>query len=751
MKKLKLIFICSLVCCVNLLAQTGQIDGIVLDSESGTPLVGANIFVEEIQGGAAANNNGKFTIKNLQEGEYTLSVSFIGFERIEKRISVVEGKPTTLDLVLNPAALALSDVEITQSLPQNATIISNLDIKLQPITTSQDVLRIVPGLFIAQHAGGGKAEQIFLRGFDIDHGTDIALTVDGMPVNMVSHAHGQGYSDLHFVIPETIERVSFDKGTYYTSKGNLNTAGFADFTTKKRLSNNLIKLEGGQFGTFRTVGMINLLSSESITDPSLFLATEYFGSQGYFESPQDFTRFNALIKFHQRISRNKTLEISASHFTSQWNASGQIPVRAVESGRISRFGAIDDTEGGKTGRFNFNTNLITDLSDGGFLQNQLFFSNYDFNLISNFTFFLNDPINGDQITQRENRQIYGANNTYWNNWNLFGLKASTEFGLGFRHDVVNDIRLSRTLNRTTILSDLARGDIEETNLHAYAEEELTLSKNVSLITGLRYDHFLFNYSDRLTTPGQNSESKGIASPKLQLSFQASDNLNIYLKSGLGFHSNDTRVVVAQRGNQILPKALGTDLGIHWKPNDNLLVNAAIWQLGLEQEFVYVGDEGVVEAGGKTHRQGIDLSMRYQLTPWLYATMDFNMTKARSVEDAEGQNYIPLAPRLTSIGGLNFNNGKSLSGSLRYRYIADRPANETYSVTAQGYFLLDAQLNYKIGSFDFGLSVENLTNTEWNEAQFETESRLANESQSVSEIHFTPGTPFQGRLSVGLRF
>uniref|UniRef100_UPI004047E51C TonB-dependent receptor n=3 Tax=Roseivirga sp. TaxID=1964215 RepID=UPI004047E51C len=751
---MKKIILVGLFCIIGMAAQsqTGGINGRVIDALSGQPLIGANIIIEESSKGVATNEFGKFSIKNLDAGTYNLIVSFIGFEKFSQKVTINAGMFNSVDFALLPDALALEDFEIRQNLTQNASTISSLDLQLRPINTSQDVLKIVPGLFIAQHAGGGKAEQIFLRGFDIDHGTDIALTVDGMPVNMVSHAHGQGYSDLHFVIPETIERVAFDKGPYYTSKGNLNTAGFADFQTKKRLNTNLFKLEGGQFGTFRTVGMFNLLSAENIDEPSLYLATEYSRTDGYFESPQHFNRFNALLKFHQRVAENKNIEISASSFTSSWNASGQIPLRAIESGQITRFEAIDDTEGGETGRTNLNFNLITDLADGGTVQNQVFFSKYDFELVSNFTFFLNDPINGDQITQSESRNIYGSNNRYFNNWDLFGLKASTEFGVGFRFDQVEDIRLSRTLQRQTVLFDLARGDVQETNAFVYAEEVLNISEKIALTTGLRYDFFTFDYTNRLSANyDRKVENKGILTPKLNLSIQAAKDLNFYIKSGIGYHSNDTRVVVAQNGQEILPKAYGVDFGTLWKPSPNLLVNLALWRLNLDQEFVYVGDEGIVEAGGKTRRQGVDLTLRYQLSPSLYANVDLNYTNPESVEEAEGQNYIPLAPTFTSIGGLTYEGKTGFSGSLRYRFLDNRAANEDYSVTAKGYFLLDAVVNYSIGAFDFGLSVENVLDTEWREAQFETESRLRNEANSVSEIHFTPGTPFQARLSVAVKF
>ncbi len=742
-----------LILCISLLGfqalgQKGLVTGVIVDTQ-GEPLIGANVVLIETLQGSPTNRLGKFYLDNVDSGKYQLQVSFIGFEKHSQEIIINNGEKREIEVTLSPAKLSLKDVEIRPDLGQNQSQISAIDIGLRPIKSSQDVLQIVPGLFIAQHAGGGKAEQIFLRGFDIDHGTDIALTVDGMPVNMVSHAHGQGYSDLHFVIPETIERVAFDKGPYYTDQGNLNTAGFAAFSTKKRLNESSVKFEAGQFNTFRGVGLFNLLASNKKYAPSLYLATEYSISDGYFESPQNFNRFNSLLKFNQRLNDQNKLEVSLSAFRSRWSASGQVPQRAISSGQISRFGAIDDTEGGNTSRYNLNAQMITEFNDGSFIENQLFLSRYHFNLVSNFTFFLNDPVFGDQITQSESRTLLGSKHSYWNNWSFLGRDASTELGIGFRHDIINDNRLSRTFQKNTILEDLAFGDIRETNLYLFAEEQVSLTKKLELTTGVRYDWFSFGYADKLAT-SQPDVSQGIFSPKLKLSYTVKPSLNLFIKSGVGFHSNDSRVVVARSGEQILPKAYGLDIGSIWKPSDKLLVNLALWRLNLDQEFVYVGDEGIVEAGGKTTRQGIELGLRYQFTPSLYASMDVNYTNPRAVEEAEGQQYIPLAPTFTSIGSLIYDTKKKFSGSLSYRLLGDRSANEDKSLIADGYFLLDMTMNYRVGRFDIGLSIENLLNREWKEAQFETESRLFSEATSVSEIHFTPGTPFQARLSLGIK-
>ena len=393
---------------------------------NGSALPSASVILDN-GNGTTTDLFGNYVIET--EGANTITISFIGFESQSFEINNISGP---LNINLEPSPFQLSDVQISADQTEVLKKISAYDIQQRPINSSQDVLRIIPGLFIAQHAGGGKAEQIFLRGFDIDHGTDIALSVDGMPVNMVSHAHGQGYSDLHFVIPETIQKVDFNKGTYDASKGDFTTAGYADFYTLESLDKSSVKLDGGQFGTLRTVTMIDL-TGKNQKNSTAYLAGEAFLSSGYFESPQNFSRYNLLGKYNTKLSETTKLNFAVSTFTSRWDASGQIPTRAVENGTITRYGAIDNTEGGNTSRTNINIIQKTTLSPTDFLSNQVYYTNYNFKLVSNFTFFLNDPVNGDQITQSENRNIYGYNGKYIKDWNLGSVKMSSTTGLGFRY------------------------------------------------------------------------------------------------------------------------------------------------------------------------------------------------------------------------------------------------------------------------------------------------------------------------------
>ncbi len=717
-------------------------------TEENEALTGAHILLTEIASGTIADERGNFKLRNIPAGKYTLAVSFIGYTTYSQLVEVTDKSNATLEVKMKPGNIQLGDLVVTASAEHSLNTLTPLDIKVRPTNTSQDILRMVPGLFIAQHAGGGKAEQIFLRGFDIDHGTDINLEVDGLPVNMVSHAHGQGYSDLHFVIPEMINYVDFDKGPYYANKGDFTTAGFVDFQTKNSLEKNFVKLEGGQFGTLRTVAGMNLFSSKR-SRTSGYLASEYFRSNGFVESPQDFNRFNITSKISTRLKNEDKLTVGASFFKSRWDASGQIPSRAVENGMITRLGSIDNSEGGETSRSNLYLKHVHEFSNGAYLSQQVYGVHYDFNLYSNFTFYLNDPVNGDQINQNESRMIYGYKSTYNTSSLILRKELTTEIGGGFRLDDVHNISLSNTVRRE-FLKDIKRGNLNEINIYGYISETVTLSDKWSINTALRFDRFNFRYNDKLATTNR-AVGKSIVSPKLNINYQLNSKTQFYLRTGLGFHSNDARVVTAQGGKEILPRAYGIDLGMNTKITDQLLLHAALWRLDLSQEFVYVGDEGVVEPSGQTRRAGIDLSLRYQVLPWLFIDGDLNLTNPRAKGGAEGQDYIPLAPSISSIGGLNFRMKNGFNGSLRYRYLHDRAANEDKSVVAKGYVLADAVVNYTQSKFEIGLSAENIFDVDWNEAQFDTESRLKDEAESVSEIHFTPGTPLFLKLKVSFFF
>lgn len=742
-----LLLLFGIVLCSNMGFSHG-INGIVIDPQS-QGIQNAKVSLLGSVKSVMTNGLGEFVLTDVHLGD-SIRIESQGYQ---KRTFLIDNesyfeKNVLFQLFEN--ATELSEVKVTGNRTQ-LTQTANINLTLQPVRSAQELLTLVPGLFVAQHAGGGKAEQLFLRGFDIDHGTDVALSLDGMPVNMVSHAHGQGYADFHFVMPEVIDRVHFEKGPYDVTKGNLATAGSVDFQTREQLSKSFVSGEYGMFDHKKITAGIKVLENQR---NNAYFAADYYQTDNYFESPQDFKRINFYGKYTGVISPNFKITVSASTFQSSWNASGQIPERAVQSGMISRFGAIDNTEGGNTSRTNVQLGVIQKINASSSLKSDFFVSMYDFSLFSNFTFFLEDSVNGDQIHQYESRKIYGGKTEYKK---TFSFNENTTFnftgGGGFRYDDINNIGLAQTTGRTELRNQIQLGDINESNIFGYISGKLEISRFV-LSAALRADNVNFYYNNLKDSVYQpKSISQTVLLPKLSLLYNATDNVQLYLKSGIGYHSNDARVLLSsdKLNKKALPLALGTDLGASWKITKNLLFNGALWYLLSEQEFVYVGDAGVVEPSGRSQRLGIDAGLTFQPAKWLFLYSNLNYSHARAVSEPEGQDFIPLAPVFTSDGKAQLNFKKGIFATLSYRYMGDRAANEDRSVLAKGYFVNDFTLGYQHKSFVITGIVNNLFNVDWNETQFLTESRLKDESEPVSEIHFTPGTPFSCRLQVKFMF
>ncbi len=618
------------------------------------------------------------------------------------------------------------------------------DLELLPRTSTQDLLRIVPGVVIAQHAGGGKAEQIFLRGFDADHGTDVNISVDGAPVNMVSHGHGQGYADLHFVIPELVERIDVIKGPYAAQHGDLTTAGAITLRTADTLTQNIVKIEGGMFGLLRGLG----LTHTTLGTTRLYGGGEYTSMQGYFDAPQQFKRMNLIARSYTPLTSKLAVTASAMHFTSAWNASGQIPERAVSDGRISPFGSIDPNEGGNTSR----TTLMLSLDDHGNapLHVQASYVDYRFQLFSNFTFYANDTVRGDMIEQTDDRRVYSIAATRSYTFIVGSVGLTTQLGVSARHD---DIRAALYHDQArTRLSTTRDATIAQTDLALFVEQSIDLDRT-RMVFGLRADHFDFAVTDRTASVDAASTASTravVVSPKATVTYTADDNTTLFVNTGLGFHSNDARVaVMAPRGTTI-PRALGAELGARWTEGSTTF-SVAAWLLDLEREFIWVGDEGTTEEAGRSRRLGIDLEGRLQPTSWLTLGANATLSRGRLVDAPIGADRIALAPSFTLTSFASVAVG-AWTASLRLRHIGSRPANETNTVIASGYTLLDVSFKAPLTSMlTITLQCENLLNASWREAQFDTTSRLQGETSTVSEIHFTPGTPMSVRVGVEGRF
>jgi hypothetical protein len=722
--------------------------------------------VTNIQTGkkAVTDKWGNFQLSTGDPGSTLIEVSYIGYK--SERIKIDSfSKPIRIELqknIFDLKAVTISNVSSDNTLHT----LSYIDMNKQPAKSAQDLLRLVPGLFIAQHQGGGKAEQIFLRGFDADHGTDVNISVDGMPVNMVSHAHGQGYADLHFLIPETVAGYDFGKGPYYSSRGDFTTAGYVAYSTKNVLDQNMVKLEGGEFNNVRLVTMLNLLSEKAREKgQSAYIAGEALYFDGPFDYPEHFYRLNLFGKWIMPLGINNKMVVSASTLSSDWRASGEIPNRSVAEGYMKdRFGVLDSAQGGATTRTNASIKLISNLKGNLTWENQIWYSHYDFSLISNFTFYYYFPTTGDEFRQHEVRDLGGYHSRIYKQISIGNTLITSEAGAGFRYDHIDPSELDHTINGR-FLDYLQLGRTRELNANGYLSE--TISTGRWLINlGLRLDYFHFYYLN--TAPISDSfaskiflglspdAEKATLSPKVNAQYSINNQFQLYVKLGKGFHSNDARVVIANQGYSILPSAYGADLGMNWKPIPRLFINTAFWYLYLQQEFIFGQDlidqpGGPVQPSGKTSRAGVDLSARYQFNDWLFGSLNINFARPRYIDSAAGHDYLPLAPTLTSTAGLDFKFNNGFNGGLSYRYLHNRPANSTNTLTAAGYFVTDLTINYTKKKYEIGIAVENLFNQSWNESQFAYTSRLKNEIGQVDEVSYTPGTPFFAKLKFVLFF
>ena len=746
--------------CFSFVFAQNTIKGRVTDKNTHEPLESAVITNTKDNVNALTDRDGNFTLKNVNI-EDDILISYIGYAA--KMLKATEaGKPINIEL--EKGSVNLKDVLITSKLNSISTsrALSSLDLNMRPARSAQDLLRLVPGLFIAQQVGGGKAEQIFLRGFDADHGTDVNISVDGMPVNLVSQAHGQGWADLHYLIPETVGSYDFGKGPYYSNKGDFCTAGYVSYNTINVLDKSMVKIEGGQFNSFRGVAMINLLSDKAKQrGQSAYIAAEDLYTDGPFDYGQHFKRLNLFGKLNTPIGKNSKLTVILSTFNSKWRASGEIPNRAIAEGYVhDRFGVIDSGQGGNTNRTNLTVKLTSSLGHDFILENQVYYSNYYFNLLTNFTFYLVDPINGDEFNQHEARDLGGYNSKLSKQQILGGSILTSTAGVGIRYDQTHPSWLAHSLNHK-VLNYLQLGNIHESNINGYLDETLETGKWL-LNAGVRIDYLHFYY--RSTAPSSDSAAKmydglktsrgkAIVSPKLNIQYTVNSQVQLYVKMGKGFHSNDARVVIGNEGFQTLPAAYGSDIGINWKPAPRLYINAALWYIYLQQEFTYGSDYGdeSVSPGGKTVRKGIDFSARYQITNWLYGDMNLNFARPRALDVPKGQDYLPTAPTFTSTAGLyvRFKNG--INGGVSYRYLHDRPANADYSLVAKGYFLTDLTANYTKKKYEIGVSIENLLNQVWYESQVEYVSRLKYETAPVDEVSYTAGVPFFAKLKLSVFF
>jgi len=626
-------------------------------------------------------------------------------------------------------------------------IIPGKDFELRPQGRPADVLRLVPGLIINQHQGGGKAEQYLIRGFDADHGTDLAIFVDGVPVNLRSHAHGQGYADLHFLIPEIVRAVDVLKGPYFAEYGDFATAGVVKFITRDFVEESTLEIGGGSFNTQRYLA---LLSPTRDRLKSL-VAIEGYRNDGPFEHPNGYLRFNLFAKASADITDDVRLAVWGSHYRAEWHGSGDLPARAVQSGLIDRFGSIDPNEGGVAERSNLNLDLTWKLTESQQISLNTYLTYYRLSLFNDFTFFLNDPVNGDMINQRDERFVAGFDARYQVKSRPFDRPLVTTAGLQYRIDTPRAV-LANAVQRHQ-LGRVQDVSVVEQSFSPFVTLDVLPVEKVRLVTGARGDIFTFDVKQHVNTTGDNlngTATKSRPNVKANLVVGPWAETELYANFGTGFHSNDARAVIANPQLEALPTARGYEFGVRSRIVPRIEVFAIYWVLDVSSELVFVGDEGTTEARGRTHRDGVEVGTKIRILDWLTFAGDFTYTGHAEFSDTHLP--IPLAPLWTTRADLTARLPFGLSSSIEMRHLSDRVADDFGHHTARGYTLFNSTTRYRYRNVEAFFTVENLTNTEWREAQFFFTSRLRGEpAGGVEDIHFTPGTPRSFFGGIALHF
>lgn len=624
----------------------------------------------------------------------------------------------------------------------------------QPAYRTGEIFETVPGLIVTQHSGEGKANQYFMRGFNLDHGTDLALFIDGMPINMRSHGHGQGYADTNFLIPEILRGLSFRKGPYFASEGDFASAGAIHLDLLDRLQKSFAQVEVGSFGDWRAVtGM-----SAPVGAMGTFLvAGELAHFDGPWERPDDAQRFNGILRYSSG-SYDNGFALTAMAYKSDWFATSQIPLRAVESGAIGLFGTLDPTDGGFAQRFSLSGRWHETTADVA-TRVSAYLIKSDLTLFNNFTYFLNDPANGDQFKQTDARVIAGASasKTFFVT-TPGGFKSETTVGLQTRYDDIA-VGLFNTKERA-YLSTVRDDKVREASIGVFAESTLRWTQWLRTTTGIRGDLYWADVQSDLAA-NSGSDIDSILSPKLGLVLTPWSKTEIYFNLGTGFHSNDARGVVTTidpvSGTPVsttpfLVRSKGAEIGLRTQPGKDVTATFSVFGLDFDSEIVFVGDAGTTEASRPSRRIGSEFSLHAKLLPWLMLDLDAAYTHARFLEDdplAPGR-YIPGAVEGVVSIGLSFEDVYGgWFGGVKMRYFGPRPLIEDNSVRSDSTLTVSARLGYK---FDDGLSVRldafNLFNQEASQIDYYYTSKLLGEAGAgVDDIHFHPLEPRSFRLSV----
>ena len=629
-------------------------------------------------------------------------------------------------------------------------VVAKVDLEDRPIQRIAELLEVIPGFIATQHSGGGKANQYFLRGFNLDHGTDFAAFHDGVPINMRTHGHGQGFLDLAYIIPELIDTVSFAKGPYRAENGDFATAGSARFQTIDTLDAPFAKLELGTNEFYRLVAA----GSTKLGGGTFLLGGEARYDNGPFQLEQDLQLFSGFAKWTGPLAGG-TLRASATAYRVDFRSPEQVPVRAIESGLLNRLGFLDDDLGGETTRVG---GVLNWTDDAKAPLNILAFAHYyDFRLTSNFTYFLDNPIDGDEFEQRDRRTVIGGRIDKRFDAD-FGLPVELLVGAEGRYDFIDRVGLYRTAARQ-VLTTVREDQVNEGSAAVFAEVSIKATPELRVILGCRVDAYRFDVdADLAINSGKNSDA--IVSPKASIAYTPFEEIEFYANYGRGFHSNDARGTsinidpntggAADRVDALVA-GTGYEGGVRARPLPGLTLTGTYWWLNLDSELLFIGDGGTTEAQGPSRRRGYELGAFYQPAPWLTIDAEYTKSRGRLTELPSGENRIPGAIETVIAGGF-IAKYRRTSLAMRLRHFGSYSLIEDSSVRADPLTVVNARIEHQFGRIELAADLLNVLDAKDNEIEYFYASRLPGEpAGGIEDRHIRPIEPRQLRLSATVSF
>ena len=620
-------------------------------------------------------------------------------------------------------------------------IASGQDMRSRPVTRRGEMLEFMPGMVVTQHAGGGKANQYFMRGFNLDHGTDFAVSIDSMPMNMRTHAHGQGYADINSLIPELVQSLHYTKGTYAARNGDLSSAGSADFNLYDYLPRGFATVEYGAYNYARTAAGHTLTLGDGENAGKLTLAGEYNYYEGPWDLPEYFNRANGFARYFKGTEEDH-FSLTLMSYDGRWQSSDQVPLSNIQSGQIGRFGNLDPTNGGSSERHSLQLHAQT--QDGeNVTQVNLYGVYYALDLFSNF--------NGDQFEQSEHRSVLGGNVARtWNGLSLFGRESSFTLGLQTRTDIIRGIGLYDTLARqrtgTTRLDNVTQSDIG-----IFAENTVKWTPWFRTTTGLRADAFYFGNRNLSGDADKSGDAlRGIVSPKFSAIIGPFQKTEFYANIGTGYHSNDARGVADKAAPAApLPRTVGAEFGVRSNAIPTLTTTATLWWLKSESELVYVGDAGSNEAGPGSSRHGIELNAYW--TPCEFFSMDaeFSLSQARFT-NSPGADYVPNNVPIMFSGGFVLGAQGDKTGwfsGTRLRTFGPRPLKEDNSVKSRPLCSLNTNVGYRGENWEAALECLNLLDRKDNDIEYFYPRSGRNDTDAERHIHPVEPRMLRARFTV----